>query len=78
MDHGRSIVIATTLLAAGAAFSATPPEGSYPEQPTAAAAQVRSAPRLLPMRLAITMPEGPARSAAKTDQSSYGTPDSKT
>ena len=44
MDHVRSIVVVATLLAAGAAFSAAPLEGSYPEQPTATpgAGQIRA------------------------------------
>jgi hypothetical protein len=39
MNHARTIAIAAALLATGAVFGATPPEGSYPEQPTISAGQ---------------------------------------
>ena len=54
MNHAKSIVIAAALLAAGAAFGATPPEGSYPEQPMASADRGRPAPKLPPKRFATT------------------------
>ena len=41
MNHAKSIVVAAVLLATGAAFGATPPEGSYPEQPTMSAGEGR-------------------------------------
>ena len=77
MDHVRSIVVVATLLRRVPRSAQPRWKAAIPSNRPRRRAQVRSAPGLLPMRLAITIPEAPAGSAAKTGRSSSKTSVSK-